>query len=318
MLFAEWLPHVEQDRSPTTYAEYQRLVDKRINPALGDVRLKDLTPDHLERFYRSIIKPNGSLSRSSVERIHNVIRKALNVAMRWEWVTRNVAQLAELPAGERPMPSRLADDEIVAQLIRSAFSHDQDLGVLLIVSAVTGARRGEVCGLRWDRVDLARGVVTIDRAIVQVQDKPLIEKGTKTHQAREVHIDEDTVALLAAHRATMEERAELCGVTIKHDAYVWSRAADCSQPLKPSLVSQAWLRTRRKVPGAEGVRLHDLRHWSASILADDGHSMIVVKERLGHRQLSTTDRYAHGVRGRDREAGAALGARLHQKLELER
>jgi integrase len=314
-LLDDWLATVATDRSPTTYADYVSKMDTHVRPALGHVRIRDLTPAHLETLYRSLQRPTGTLSRSTVERIHSNIRRALNVARRWEWIDRNVATLVEIPAEQEPPEIIPAPPSwAVGAVIQTIAETDADMAVLLIVGAVSGMRRGELIGLHWSRLDLDLGLVDVARAVVKVNGSAPIEKTTKSRGRRILALDPTTVALLRAHRVEIEQRARVCGVDLVADGYVFSRRADGSEPFRPASVSQKWKRTASKIEGAENVRLHDLRHWSASMINDAGHNQTTIKERLGHASITTTDRYMHGIAATDVAAAASIGSALFAEL----
>jgi integrase len=126
-----------------------------------------------------------------------------------------------------PAPPRLGSAEIhpptpeeVSRLLETAYEADPDFAVLLWLAATTGARRGELCALRWGSVDLEAAELLILRNLFQAAGR-LVEKDTKTHAARRLALSEDSVVLLEEHRRRCAERAEACGVRLSDDAYVF-------------------------------------------------------------------------------------------------
>jgi integrase len=153
--------------------------------------------------------------------------------------------------------------------------------------------------------------VLIDRAVVQV-GRAVIEKDTKTHQARRLAIDAATVDLLAAHKTEMEQRAELCGLRLADAAYVFSDELAGRDPWKPDRVTLAFGRFCRQ-EGVAGVRLHDLRHFAATRLLSSGVDVRTVSGRLGHANASTTlGVYAHFLQSADQAAADVLGQTLQE------
>jgi len=178
------------------------------------------------------------------------------------------------------------------------------------VSATTGARRGELCGLRWRSADLVDATVTISRAIVEGERGALVEKDTKTHSARRIALDPQTAEELSTHRSRCAERALACGASLGEDAYVFSRSPDGTKPLVPTDVTNGFIRVRRQV-GLDHVRLHDLRHFAATRLLAAGVPVRTVSGRLGHANAATTlGVYAHFLEASDRDAANTLGAVL--------
>lgn len=177
--------------------------------------------------------------------------------------------------------------------------------MIVAVAAGTGLRRGELCGLRWSDVDLDGAELVVRRAVVEVAGRVTV-KGTKTHQIRRLALSEGLVGVLGRHREAVLERARISEAGWAEDPYVWSRALDASEPLRPGLVTKGWVALCRSV-GVEGVRFHDLRHLHATTLIDAGVPVTTVAARLGHAQVSTTTNiYAHAVRARDVEAAAVM------------
>lgn len=133
--------------------------------------------------------------------MHYCLSGALSRAVRWRWITVNPLEQAEPPRGARSEPDPPTPEQAAA-ILNAAFS-EAWWGTFLWLAMTTGARRGELCALRWDRVDLDRAVITIRTSIAQ-RNTTTWEKDTKTHQQRRVALDADTVALLRAYRAQCE------------------------------------------------------------------------------------------------------------------
>jgi len=200
----------------------------------------------------------------------------------------------------------------VIALIQTAEERDADFGSFLRLAVVTGARRGEVCAVRWQNVDFQSGTISISRSIVDGSNDQLIEKDTKTHSSRQVVLDDGTLAVLASRRAAAEERAADCGVELLDGAFMFSDSPDGRQPWRPGRVTLAFGRLCQQ-KGATGVRLHDLRHFAASTLLGAGVPVKTVSGRLGHANAATTlNVYAHFLESSDAEAAKVLGGLLRR------
>jgi integrase len=158
--------------------------------------------------------------------------------------------------------------EDAARLLRAAAAEDPELGLFLRLAVVLGARRGELCALRWSEVDLDQGEVLIAGAVVRVPKQSLLAKPTKTHAKRRVAVGDGTVELLRARRIAQAKDALACGTTLAADAYVFSHVPDGSAPLDPDGISHRFQRLARRL----GVRcrLHDLRHFMVTQLVAGG------------------------------------------------
>ena len=176
-----------------------------------------------------------------------------------------------------------------------------------MLSAATGARRSEIIALRWLDVDLVNRTVAIRRGVVEGPDG-LVEKDTKTHAARRVSLDDQTVSVLTDHHSRMVTNATVCRLTLDANAFVFSNNADGSVPWYPDSVSGSFKRLCQQ-EGLTNVRLHDLRHFVATQLLGAGVDVRTVAGRLGHRNAATTlNAYANFLEQSDRVAADVMGS----------
>ncbi len=321
-LLDRWLEQIEPTHRPKTVHEYRRWIDARIRPALGEIRLNRLAADRLDHQYRAWLAEG--LSESSVHHLHAIVSAALNQGVKWGWLEASPAGRASPPPlrSKTPVPPTL---EQMNRLFTEASRTDHTLATAIALAALTGARRGELCALRWSDVDLDAGRVRIARSLTVVE-KQIHEGPTKTHQIRDVALDENGVALLRsrwAYTVDLSERAESPMVA---DPYVLSDDAHAGRPADPAKITshftalcarleamerKGWS-TRAK--GADrkdrnwSFRFHDLRHFSVTTLIAAGVDIRTVAERHGHAQATMTlNRYAHALPERDRAAANILG-----------
>jgi len=309
-----WWETAASELSPTTRRGYRRLLDVRVLPALGAKRITRLTTQDLDRYYVELsdgrAPGGGALSARSVRHVHAVISGMLSTAVRWGWIALSPAERARLP---RMATRRIVapEPEQVARLLEVAAIDHEQFAMFLRLAVATGARRGELCGLRWTDVDLDAGEVRIHRSIAasDINSHSLVEKGTKTHQGRVIALDDGSVRGLRQEWRTMRVRALAVGVPYAPDAYLFSADPAGMRPWHPDAVTSTFRRIARKAE-VTGVRLHDLRHYHGTMLADLGVPMPAVRDRLGHRDLQTTNLYAHGRRSADRSAADLIGDHL--------
>jgi integrase len=178
-----------------------------------------------------------------------------------------------------------------------------------MLGALTGMRRGELCALRWSDVDLDHGELDVSRSVV-VAVGGLAEKTTKTDRFRRVALDEVGVLLLRQHQANVTTWAREAGTVVPNDAYVFSPYVDGHSPFRPDNVTSFFIRVRDSL-GLKDVRLHDLRHFTATQLIGAGVDVRTVAGRLGHSDPSLTLRvYSHLIEERDRAAASIMGRML--------
>jgi integrase len=294
--------------SPTTAMGYRGDLDRYILPALGKLRLHRLDAATLDAFYTHLRAGGGKdgrpLSASLVREVHAILSGALNQAVVWGWIGHNPAKLATPPAARKAdvQPPQAED---AGRLLATAMADDPELGLFLRLAVVLGARRGELCGLRWSDVDLDQGEVLIAGGVVRVHGQPLIDKDTKTHAKRRVAVGAGTIDLLRAHRVQQAKTALACGATLAADAYVFSHVPDAANPIDPDGVSHRFLKLARRL----GVRcrLHDLRHFMVTQLVAGGVDWRTVSGRAGHADgHMTLATYAHFQAAQDRHAAELM------------
>lgn len=130
-----------------------------------------------------------------------------------------------------PQPPSPAE---AAQLVEEAARRDPDWGAFVWIAMTTGARRGEMCALHWNRINFETRVVEIKRSIGEDARGELVEKDTKTHQQRRVVVDPETIEVLRAYLIRCAERAASLQIDLPKDAYLFSLAADGSSFLIPT------------------------------------------------------------------------------------
>jgi integrase len=201
------------------------------------------------------------------------------------------------------------DPSQVEQLIRRAGEAEPPFGRFLRVAAASGARRGEVCALRWRNLDTQSGTITLGSAIIEVEGG-LAEKDTKTHASRRIAIDSGTLAILEDQRAYATDLAEQGDFLLTEDSFIFSHDPDGLTPWAPDYVTKRF-QTLRESLDLRHLRLHDLRHFAATRLLAAGVPVRTVSGRLGHANASTTlTVYAHFLEASDQDAADVMGGLL--------
>jgi integrase len=297
------MPMVESRIKPSTFDSYRRNMEIHVLPRLGTRPLQQLTAAMLNALYAELVgrrNPQGRpLSPKTVSYIHTIIHKALADAVDSGVVASNAAERAK-----PPRPNRRARREIQCwepSELACFLGHVRGtrLEATWRLAAMTGMRRGEVLGLRWSDVDLNAGRISVRQALVTVS-YAVVESTPKSHQARVIDLDPETVELLRIHREQQRlERSEWGGDHRENDLVV---TKENGEPIHPQSFSQAFERIVRRA-GLRRIRLHDLRHTHATIAIMAGIPLKVISERLGHESPAfTLKQYAHVLPGMQAEA----------------
>jgi len=310
-LIERWYQTASSSRnwSPKSVAETRGIINRYLGP-LRPLRVDRIRTSDLDAFYDALRRRGGqngrALASSSVRRIHAVVRAAFEQAVTWEWIVRNPAAKASAGHIEQANIKPPTPEQVLA-LFEAAEAESPSLAVFLMLAALTGARRGELCALRWS--DLGDdGRITIERAISIGLDGPVEQRKPKTQSSkRKVALDTVSLAALAAHRQRCEERAEQCGVPLPKNSFVFSDDPDGATAWRPDSSSRMFRCVRAKV-GLDDVRLHDLRHFVVTTLLSAGVDLPTVAGRVGHAGggKTTLAVYAHFQQAPDRAAAELL------------
>ncbi len=309
----EWIRHIEaRGRAPRTIEEARRTLEREIGPALGAIPVGKLTTRDVDEWIGRMSTGDGRprpLKPSTIIRHVGILRAALTQAVTWDWIERNPVARAELPRLGREAV-RIPSSEDVRRLVLAADERDSTWGLLVRLAVLTGCRRGELCGLRWEDVDTEAGVVRIRRSVYRAGGATGV-KAPKSGRERVVPLDPVTEAVLAERLAQAAAQAAEIDVELRPDAYVASRWPDGSVPVNPDTFT-AVVRTMANELGLPHVHLHSLRHFAATELLAAGISPRDTAELLGHADggrlaLAT---YSHATDARQRQAAAVLGRTL--------
>lgn len=285
---------------------YAGYVKRHIEPTIGKVAATKLRVEDLDRWYAALRKKG--LSPASIRKAHNIVRGALTQGLKWGWVSTNIAKQSTPPSVPRPVVAT-PDSSAVGALIRYVSDIDPDLAAYVRLAAVTGARPGEMCGLRWRDIDWEKSEIAILRRVIKAEPEPLVKDLTKTGKTRRIPLDDGTIAALREHRQRFEDRATEIGVAPAKDAFVFSDAADGSSFWRPDSTSRRFRAIRDK-GGLPGVPLYGLRHQAATALIDAGVDPKTVSERLGNSVSTVLGTYTRARTSADRSAAELMGGLL--------
>lgn len=262
------------------------------------------------------MRQGAALSAATVRRIHVVVHAALEQAVAWEWLLFNPAAKASPGRVEQAAVVPAEVPQVLA-LLDAAERENPDLAVFLILAAVTGARRGELCALRWSYIASDAGTVTFSRVISMGPDGPVERRKPKTRSSlRTISLDAATMEVLVVHHTRCAERAAACGVPLPANAYLFSGDVDGAQPWRPDSTSRKFSHLRDSIGVNREVHLHSLRHFVVTTLLGAGVALRQVAGRVGHGGggYTTLSVYSHFQPSRDQEVADLLARILQRPL----
>ena len=288
---------------PSSYQTYKGFLNNHIKPNIGNIPLPKLTTMELQQFYKKLLesgrvdrieaknKPKG-LSVKTVRNLHQMVSSALNLAVAQKLIPVNPASACALPKVERKEMKTIPVEQLNAFLAEAKAS-----GVfeLYYIDLVTGLRRGELLGLKWDDIDLKNGVLHVRRQVMRQEGK-MVEAPLKTKNSyRSIAIPADAVEVLKMQRDKIGNGSE----------YVFP--SPTGGPMSSDSVLHMLQRVLKRA-GLERIRFHDLRHTFATLALQNGVDVKTVSGMLGHYSAGfTLDTYAHVTTAAQRNAANTMG-----------
>ncbi|SFU39267.1 site-specific integrase [Alicyclobacillus macrosporangiidus] len=305
-----WLDDKRPQVAYNTYRKYEWLVCHHIIPKLGHIGLQKLTPSHLQKFYTDLRSGEAALSARSTLHAHRIIHEALDRAVKWGLVSRNVADAVEPPRADRYQASVWTAEQ-AAYFIEQTRTTEPRCWAVFVLAITTGMRKTEILGLQWTDVDMERGYISIQRTLDYVKKQPVVKELKTDRSRRYVALPSLATEALGAQRALQAQDRLLLGPDYKVSDWVFTN--EIGEPLSPNTVNTAWYRALRSVD-VPRIRFHDLRHTHASLLLKQGVNPKVVSERLGHATVQITlDTYSHVLPGLQRDAADRFDELLRKR-----
>lgn len=312
-----WLNHKEKRVAYSTYTHYRSYIINHIEPALGYLKMQDLRPMHLQRFYDALLDKD-SLSKRSVHHIHRIITNCLNMAVKMGEIQTNIATVAD-PVRVSKIEQRFWNVEEVNNFLENSRDHIHFIAYYL--GAFTGMRRGEVLGLKWDCVDLDNRKIYVQRAIKKSEDGYELNDLKNTSSYRSITMSEGLMFELKKHKNKQNEHKVKLGEDYNDEGFV--AATKSGTFILPTNLSRSFRLRRDKLikNGIElkKIRFHDLRHTHASLLFNLNVHPKIVQERLGHSSIEITmDTYSHMLPNMQESAAQKLDEMFDKTLDLKR
>src|SRR5215217_9491332 len=276
---ARWLSNSVRDTvRQRTYERYESIIRVHLAPAIGTVKLKDLTPDHVSGLYRE--KLDGGLAAGTVLHIHRTLSKALKQAVMDGLIPRNVAGPVKPPQVRREEIRPLNRDQVC--VLFEAVRGDR-LEAMYIVAVTTGLRRGELQGLKWEDLDLEAGMFQVRRTLSEPKGGYIFE-APKSGKGRNIRLTQRATVALREHRKQqLEERMERGTLWQEHGLVFPSSVGT---PISGGNLNRAFKGILQRAGLPKSTRFHDLRHTCAMLLLKQSVNPKFVQELLGRADIS--------------------------------
>jgi len=304
-----WLAEaVRHSVRPRTYENYDLCI-RRLMPHIGRVRLRSLTPEHIQHALGRLL--DGGLAQRTVRQVHMVLRRALKQAVLWRMLSINPSDAVKPPRAERKEMHTLREEEVRHLLTVTGGMRDHGLWVLLVT---TGLRLGEALALRWSDIDFAEGRAIIGRAVQHQLGVGLVFVEPKTARSRRtVPLPPETLRVLEDQRRANNDDRRKAGSRWLENDLVFPNPVGRPRNMNYRAISFHKALDRARLPR---MRIHDLRHTAASHLLTKGVHPKVVQDLLGHSTIAITlDTYSHVMPTLGKEASAYMSSLIPVSVE---
>lgn len=296
----QWLDAARPSLRHKTFTNYQSIIERRITPYIGSVKLTKLAPGNIQGLYAALA--DEGLSARSIVNTHAVLRRALNQAVKWGMILRNPCAAVDVPRAARAEMQTLTREQVDTFL---AFTREDRYHALYVLAVTTGMRLGELLGLKWEDLDLDGERLQVRRALQHQKGRGYVFVEPKTKRSRRtINLSQRAISALREHRRKqIAERLSFAGDWRMPDlvfANEWGAPVD-----------GGWMTTRFKGllerAGLPIIRFHDLRHTAASLLLQANVHVKLVSEMLGHSTVVLTlDTYSHCIPTMHQEAARTM------------
>ena len=315
----QWLLDTEvKSLAPKTLSRYMNMLDQRILPEIGHIKLSDINRNHIVKLYESMTQEGarldgreGGLSGKTVLHHHRLLSKIFNTAFLWELIAASPMKMVKAPKAVRKIAAFYDDDQVLA-LIEHLSNLDEEqfkYKVITMLALFTGMRRGEIMGLEYKDIDYDKRTINISRTSQYLPSKGVFTKEPKTElSVRSITIPDTIISLLKEYRLHQEKNRERLANLWKPSDRLFTTWD--GEPMNPDTVTD-WFGKFIKRNNLPHVTFHGLRHTNVSLLIADGVDVRTIASRVGHANPTTTlNLYSHMLRKSDQIAADSLEKRI--------
>ncbi len=317
---AQYLDAMRNKLSPVVYESYKRIISETILPALGHHKVSEIKTIHIQEFIKNLSnvplrQRNGEpypdsrrQSPATIRRKLAVLQSMLTFALKLGYISNNPADARKLtlPKIEKPEIKIFTKQE--ASLIISYLQQEPiQFQALIQLAIFSGAREGELVGLKFSDIDFFNNKITISRSAYKLKGQPVKTKCPKSHKSRTISINSACIELLKQLLRDHNCEREKLGTAWKGDNWVFTQwNGEIMHPTTPYKQFEKF----QERYNIERRKFHSLRHTSATLLLYNGTDLKTVQERLGHADFTTTNKYLHLIESADNEAVNSLESLL--------
>ena len=296
----DFLEKYKMNLSITTYNCYMRICKKYIIPLLGDIKLCDIRPIHIQNYVDDLL----DLLTPQTIKVHlNILNLALKRAYRLKLIKENVVQFVEVPKNKK-YKNEIYNAEDMKKLLEK--SRETSLELPIILASGLGLRISEILGLTWNNIDFNDFTITIDKITVRDKGQVILKEPKTESSIRTISAPKEIILML---KQLKKDRlaAKLRGEKSHRELIFYDKNLN---PIAQDVLSKKF-RYFLQENNLKHIRFHDLRHSHVTLLIDAKVPIKVISERVGHSNVNTTlNIYSHALREMDQEASDKISDTL--------
>lgn len=296
----DFLEKYKTNLSITTYNVYMRTCKKYIIPLLGDTKLSNIRPIHIQNYVDDLV---GLLSPKTIKIHLNILNLAFKRAYRLKLIKENVVQYIEVPKGKK-FKNEIYNSEDMRLLLEK--SKGTSLELPIVIASGLGLRISEILGLTWNNIDFNDYTITVDKITVRDGGKVILKDPKTESSVRTITAPKEIISML---KQLKKDRlsAKLKGEKSHRELIFYDKNLD---PIAPDVISKKF-KYFLEINNLKHIRFHDLRHSHVTMLIEAKVPIKVISERVGHSSVNTTlNIYSHALKEMDQEASEKISNTL--------
>ncbi|MGP4061464.1 tyrosine-type recombinase/integrase [Halobacillus sp. H74] len=318
--YKEWTKKFAEDHfSPRTLREYINIIEKRILPQYGHLKLAEIKPMHIVDFIDGLNRgekrldgKEDPLSPSTIRNCYKAFNSLLSVATDFGLIKNNPAKNIKLPSPTRKKSVAYTKDTI-DKMISSISEEPYIKQVMFWIAFVTGCREGELVALEDKHILEKKGAIRFEQSLTQLSGGELKIKSIKNGMDGTVAIPNELLKMILKIKSERKREYIMLRDRWYDPDRIFLFSDEEGKPMRPDSVSQWWSRFRKRNDIGE-IRFHDLRHYSVTYLIQQNVPTKSISQRVRHRKIGTTmDIYGHHIEEVDQVAAGHFDVFFQQK-----
>ncbi len=281
----EWMKIKESSVSAKTKESYEWIINNYILHYLGTMKIADISPVNIQAMIRQL----EHLSNRTITYTLTVLSSILKEAVRYGYIPKNAAALVKKPKKERNHDMVTLSKEQVKEFLKVVAL--DETRTLFKLAFVTGLRRSEILGLRWEDINWKKSTISVNQTVIMLGGSYVISKTTKHASSRRtMSIDDETLVELKKHRLQIQKRMLKTYNWCNNDLVFPGKYGN---PRDPKSISKACKKYAASI-GVPNFTMHGIRHTHATLLIEAGVNFKIIQMRLGHSSyVETMNTYSH-------------------------